>query len=381
MGRVRGVVVDSLLDAELPGATVHLAPLGRTAETDSAGRFALDRVPPGEWLVSFRHPSLDSLGLTDAGTRVRVFAGATTTVTLATRSFEALRNPFCGDTPDSLSETLAYGTVHSADGQRVRVNVSVTWMSTADHESAPRPGTVRTITEGERQVWVACGVPWGAWIHATMRDSTRAASAFIPLGPRGVVVRNLVLSTGRTRITGTVRDPDGRRVAGARVSVAGTEVAAETNSTGAFVLQDAPNGTVTIDVRAAGYRPWLAALEGGPPGADVVDVRLQPPVERDEGGPRGSDYLRLLERSASPGVQLLAGAALAGDSTALEQIVLPGTCRWWLDGRPVDREFFLAQPRRLWRAIELYRLGADAPPEYRTGACPVALLWTATADW
>ncbi len=374
-GRVRGFVIDSLLGDVLPRATIHIMPLGRTAQSDSAGRFVIDSVPPGEWVLSFTHPSLDSIGYTNVGTRIRVFAGATTTATLSTSSFEVLRAEYCADTPDSLSQTLTYGGVYSADDARLVIDVAVSWISASD---APRPGTVRTVSLSGRRMWIACGIPWGTWIHASMRDSARVASAFLQLGPRGIVMHDLVLSSGVTILTGVVRDQEGRPVSNARVSVVGTDLAAESDRAGAFAIASTPNGSVTLDVRAAGHRPWLAAIRGN---SERLDVRLQPLEQSAEDGPRGSDYLRLLQRSNRPGLILLAGPGLAEDSSSLAQMMPPNTCRWWLDGRPVDRDFFLAQPRHSWRAVELYARGADAPPEYRTADCAIALLWTAAADW
>lgn len=378
VGRVRGIVIDSLLGGPLPGATVRIAPLGRSATTDSSGRFIIDSVKSGEWPITFRHPALDSLGARELGANVRVFAGATAVVTLATAAFESARNRFCADTPDSLSETLAYGAVRTADGGRVRVDVSVSWVSTSMASERPRPGTVRTVSDGGGQSWTACGIPWGAWIHASMRDSTRVASALLPLGPRGIVVHDLVLSSGTADILGTVNDSDGRPVPGAHVAVTGTAITTTTDRAGAFTLPGAPNGTVTIDVRAAGYQPWVVARSAA---SGAVTVQLSALADRQGKRTRGSDYLRLLERSNHPGLALLAGEALVADSSSLDAWLPIGTCRWWLDGRPVDREFWAAQPRRTWQALEVYHNGADAPPEYRSTGCPVTLLWTDAADW
>lgn len=377
-GRIRGVVIDSLLGAMLPGAEVRVARLNRATVTDSAGRFVLDTVPPGEWTVAFRHASLDSLKIIDPGTLVRVFAGASASVTLATPAFEAIRDRFCAETPDSLSPTVAFGGVHAADGSRVRINVVVSWMLGGASGGNARPGSVRTIVEGDSQLWVACGIPRFAWFHATVQDSTRNASAFLQMGPRDIAVGDLVLSSASGPIAGTVRDDNGRPVHRARIAVVGTAVAAESDASGAFVLRDVSGSTVTLDVRAAGYRPWVGALRGG---VDRAEVRLAPLPEPEIRPPGGSDYLRLLERSSREGMLLVTGPDLAADSTALTTYTPTGACRWWLDGRPVEREFFLAQPRWSWRALEVYARGPDAPPEYRAAACPVALLWTAMADW
>lgn len=377
-GRIRGVVIDSLLGATLPGAEVRVARLNRTAVTDSAGRFVFDAVPAGEWTVAFRHPSLDSLNIIDPGTPVRVFAGASAPVTLATPAFEAIRDRFCAETPDSLSPTVAFGSVHATDGSRVRINVSVSWMLGDASGGNARPGSVRTSVEGENQIWVACGIPRAAWFHATVQDSTRRASAFLQMGPRDIAVGDLVLSSGVGPVTGTVRDATGRPVHRARISVIGTGMATESDASGTFVLREVSGSTVTLDVRAAGYRPWVGALRGG---SEQADVRLGPLPQPEIRPPSGSDYLRLLERSSREGMLLITGPDLAADSTALTTHTPAGTCRWWLDGRPVEREFFLAQPRWSWRAMEVYARGSDAPPEYRAPDCAVALLWTAMADW
>ena len=376
-GRVRGIVVDSLLGDVLPGAEVRIDKLSRRAATDEAGRFAFDAVPPGEWSVTFSHPALDSIGVTGSTSVVRVFAGVSATTTLATPTFEAVRNRLCGHTPDSLSPTVAYGSVHAADGSRVRVKVSVSWML-GSMTGASNPGTVRTVPEGDRQLWVACGVPRRSWFHASVRDSTRSASAFLQIGPRDLVMHDLVLSARTGTLEGSVSDGDGRPVSGARVSVEGTALNAASDAAGNFVLPEVSTGTITVDVRAAGFAPWVTAIQGS---AKPVTVRLRPLRIAEESDTRGSDYLRLLQRSHNQQLQVLTGAALTGDSEALVALPIANVCRWWLDGRPVQREFFLAQPRWSWRALELYLHGQHAPPEYRSTGCPVDLLWTATSDW
>lgn len=377
-GRIRGVVIDSLLGTTLPGAEVRVPLLNRTVATDSTGKFVVDSVPAGEWMVAFRHPSLDSLKIIDPGTLVRVFGGASASVTLATPAFEAIRDRFGAETPDNLSPTVAFGSVHATDGSRVRINVLVSWMLGGASGGNARPGSVRTSTEGENQIWVACGIPRFAWFHATVQDSLRSASAFLQMGPRDIAVGDLVLSSGVGPVAGTVRDDQGHPIHRARISVVGTGIAAESDASGAFVLREVPGSTVTLDVRAAGYRPWVGARRSG---VERADVHLAPLPEPEIRPPGGSDYLRLLERRARDGMLLITGPDLAADSTALTTLTPSRTCRWWLDGRPVERDFFLAQPRWSWRALEVYARGPDAPPEYRAPDCPVALLWTAMADW
>jgi hypothetical protein len=378
VGRVRGVVLDSLLGDVLPGTEVRIDQLGRRVISDAGGRFGIDSVPPGEWTVAFRHPALDSLGFSLPAVRVRVFAGASASIVLSTPSFEPIRDRLCGETADSLSPTVAFGTVQTTDGTRVAVNVGVTWILDPSATGGPRPGSVRSASDAGRLAWVACGIPRDAWFLVAVQDSTRAASALVKMGPRGIAVHDLFLASGERASTGVVSDPDGRPVPNAWVSVLGSRTTALTNVGGRFLLPRVPNGTVTLDVRAAGYAPWVAPVLGG----EVVQVRLRPlEAPNDAAQVRGSDYLRLLQRSVRPGVLLLTGAELSSEPNALTTLPPAGTCRWILDGLPVSRDFLMAQPRRTWRAFEVYPRGSDAPPEYQADGCAVTLLWTSAADW
>ncbi len=390
MGRVRGIVIDSLLGAPLPGATVSIPQAGRVTRTDSGGRFVLDSIPPGEWAIGFHHAALDSLGFSDFGSMVRVFAGASASIELVTPSFATLRPRFCAETPDSLSPTVAYGAVQSADIKHLHVEISLRWLAEGDAgRAAP---TVRTSPLTDSEAWVACGVSRGAWVHLTVRDTSREVShevsrrgsVLFRIGARGIAMHDILLAPGFADIGGTVHDGDGRPVRGARVSVVDTGIDAETDAWGAFTLTRVPAGTRTLDVRAAGYHPWVAPEWSG---NEDVQVALSPLRDRDAGTPAGSDRLRFEERRGRTGQVVLDGAALEADTTTLAQHAQDakatplGTCRWWLDGRPVDREFALAQPRASWRAIERYASGLDAPPEYRSTGCTVFLLWTVAADW
>ena len=65
---IRGVVFDSLEMRGLAGATVQIAdatgkPWTKSVPTDSSGRFAVDDVPIGTYLIGFFHSKLDSLAI------------------------------------------------------------------------------------------------------------------------------------------------------------------------------------------------------------------------------------------------------------------------------------------------------------------------------
>ena len=75
--RVFGSVFDSVGMKPLAGAVVRLVrtedpSIGRTAISDVGGRFAYDSVASGVWLVSYFHPTLDSLRLEPALVRLEI---------------------------------------------------------------------------------------------------------------------------------------------------------------------------------------------------------------------------------------------------------------------------------------------------------------------
>ena len=100
-GAIAGVVHDSLSGAPMSGASVLLRALGRRATTDAAGRFTLDRLPPGRHDIEVTHPSLDSLGFAALLAETAVAGGATALVELATPSFATLSDGRC-DAPSSI---------------------------------------------------------------------------------------------------------------------------------------------------------------------------------------------------------------------------------------------------------------------------------------
>lgn len=79
-----GVILDGATGQPLAGATVYLSGTEYWTRTGPDGRFALEDLPEGEYTVAFTHPLLDSLGFYPPGRSVRVRAGETTSVELAT---------------------------------------------------------------------------------------------------------------------------------------------------------------------------------------------------------------------------------------------------------------------------------------------------------
>ena len=94
-GSMRGVVFDSVSGQPLSRAEVRVAGRPRVV-ADAFGRFRIERLPPGEYRVSFAHPRIDSLGVTPGWTAVKVTPGSATEVPLIVPSWETLVERQCG---------------------------------------------------------------------------------------------------------------------------------------------------------------------------------------------------------------------------------------------------------------------------------------------
>src|SRR5438034_11735506 len=75
-GVLHGVVYDSLITrAPLEGADVWIESTNRMARSDAGGRFTLDALLPGRYVLTFYHPILDSAGISPPPVTLDVGSG------------------------------------------------------------------------------------------------------------------------------------------------------------------------------------------------------------------------------------------------------------------------------------------------------------------
>ncbi len=295
---ISGFVRDSLSGKPLGGATIELvrsatpSAAGRIVKSDSIGRYRIDTVPAGRYLIGFQHPRLDSLGL-DAVTRTievdRVIRYQR--VDLALPSGRSFVTTLCGARADSTGVII--GRVFSADDDTPIASGSVVVRFAQMRVDG---GGVRRVQNqvlapfGSDGRYVACGVPTDAPVLVQARVGTGVAQGVlgmsgaieivfapnVPLVHRDLLIatraadstsgavsppRGTLSRTGTARLSGRVLAGDGTPVTGARVSVQDTEVSATTDSTGAFRAAGLPSGTRTVDVIAIGYAPVRSAAD------------------------------------------------------------------------------------------------------------------------
>lgn len=162
-----GTVYDSVSRAPLSGATVAVAGTRRSTRTDHEGRFAIERLAPGTYMVEIDHPELDELPRVFPPPIVTLQSGDTTDVTAATPSHATIHEALCRVhlMPRSLRSNPGILWGHARD-QAYRaiggVPVTVQW------SYALEDGTLRRIPEGSASTvttpmgrYVICGVPDG----------------------------------------------------------------------------------------------------------------------------------------------------------------------------------------------------------------------------
>ena len=102
------------------------ARFGRTATTDSLGRFTLGGVPDGRYTLGFFHPMLDSLGLDPRLREVRVDRQRPVRADLGVPSPARLRAAICGPGSGPDSGAVVVGVVRDPRDGLPATGVAVT---------------------------------------------------------------------------------------------------------------------------------------------------------------------------------------------------------------------------------------------------------------
>jgi hypothetical protein len=436
-GSVSGIVFDSVAGAPLAHATVQLVPnenatRPRTVTSDSSGRYAIDVLADGHYLVGFFHAMLDSLGLEPPVREVFVRDGAEQRVDLSIPSPTRIRATICGAASPNDSGAIVIGfTRNAADGSPApHVRITGEWNEISFTSSGMTRSTPRLVSVSLENGWFAmCGVPRGGTMVLTAsrgEDSSGVVELQIPAS--GFARRDLYIAStppvagdstamsptrrevrrGHVRLHGTVRRAaSGEAVAAAQVAlVEGPHTT--TNGLGEWTLVDAPPGTRMLEVRAVGMYPERIAVNviaGAPPihiamntlraVLDTITVRAGRLADlRSVGGRRRAGAGRFIEARAleqHPGKQLseillrqagiheLRGAdggsrlALRGTEDCPAELYVDG--QYLFDVTTVDLDHWV-QPQRV-RGVELY-LPTTTPPQFQQplNACGSIVIWT-----
>lgn len=426
--RVSGVVYDSVAHVGLPGALVQLVattPGGSVrlaTVSDSAGRFVFPAVERGRFVVGFFHPKLDSLGVEAPLSPLVVGEEVSLAVDLAVPSVATVLHTACGAGATRDSSGAMVGYVRGAESGLAAggVDVRARWSEiTIDAKDGVRLRVRQSVARAGDDGWFAlCRVPAGGLLVVSAGDSGATLELHVPSD--GLVVRDLYIPApppAAGRIRGTVRDPYGTPIEGARVRLWGEERETRSNGRGEFTLSGLPTGTRMVELRAIGYAPRRELVDLHARGDVVVDLPLEEfPTTIDTVRVYGAaqdqrDPLAGFARRQSLGqgvfldpeaverrqplafTDLLRGiigveiGVVRGARTALmrspdgmamcePELVVDGVRMPRYDSSLDD-----LIPASVVRAIEVYPRRIQAPAEYQSLSCGTVIIWTGARGW
>ncbi|WP_431910039.1 MSCRAMM family protein [Nonomuraea jabiensis] len=201
------------------------------------------------------------------------------------------------DTPDGGVEIR--GTVSSDDGHAIG-HATLTLIDSRGHQLS----RAVTLADGGYAIWTPGMGTYVLIASAAERDPQVAT---LVVGDRPVDF-NLIL-TGSNKLTGLVRDLEGKPVAGAVVVL--TDVRGEvvttgtTDAEGSYSLSGVTSGGYTLAVSADSFRPAAVPVEVAGAGQTRQDVELRPgarirgTVRAGDGGPLNDARVTLLDAAGN----------------------------------------------------------------------------------
>jgi len=286
VGRLEGAVFDST-HARPQGASIFVvrtSPPDHSAgaTVDGRGRYHVDSLPVGHYLVELTSPFLDSLEIALLQHEVTIEAGRTARLDFALPSGKTLRAAACPGLTLAPGTGAVIGRVVDADSETPlsQARVTVAWRelsvdrATLQATALERRGEVSTDSRGR---YYLCGVPTDQWLTLQLEHRGRVGNALTLLvsDTVGVLVRGLSFSASGSRpfvgqraatdttaapplvgtasVTGVIRGVGGDPLGGARVRVLGANGVAVSDTMGRFSLGDLPSGTQVLEAKRIGY--------------------------------------------------------------------------------------------------------------------------------
>ncbi len=426
MGRLTGIVVDSIRMAPLVRATVRVGSTGRTGVTSPAGVFVIDSVPAGEHAIAVTHPFLDSLYLSLTTPPFRIVADSVTEVIMALPPLRTLIGSECAPATKILGPAAFAGRVLDAEtmapAPRVRVTLVYTELAVGTDIGLRRMARVRSATSDARGYYRICGLPERLEDATLQAEHGRVKTAEVPVvmgeavGLRSLLIRpaaDSLVTTGLAVVSGQVLDTVAMPVANAQVSVEGAAPVTTTNARGEFRLDSLPGGTQALVARRVGFAPGRTIVDINAGSPAQVALRLERAVPRlnpvvvtaqaealsrvgfEERQKRGmghflgpDDMQRLQPQLVTSALRTLPGLRVVPTGTGGYTVESSrgagagGCITYWVDGAPfreltpgdVDNAF----PASQMAGVEVYQPGM-VPPQFTApgqSACTAVVIWT-----
>jgi hypothetical protein len=284
---ISGVALDSIRGGYLRNAVISVRGTDRHTVTDSAGRFRIDSVPPGERGLLIRHVLLDSIGLSVVTRPEKILPGQSISMVVSTPAPATVMSAKCPSTTGHSGRSVIVGTVFDAQTEDPSTGAQVTaeWtelqLKKKSIEAVPQRRSALVSTDGTFRL---CDLPadFRSGIKAVRGADTTAATNIDLSSGLAIVALHLPRSSSgaeplrattdspavsfrpaddRTVVNGRITDVDGRPVGGARVTIEEDHLMAMTAADGTFRIRGAKLGTRTMTIRKLGFEPVRTTID------------------------------------------------------------------------------------------------------------------------
>lgn len=287
--RLSGVVFDSVAGKPLASAFVQVAlvsdpSVSRSVRADDKGRFRVDSLRAGSWMLAAMHPRIDSLGIEQLARVVSVGERGEQRATLAVPSMRTLVRDVCGDSAAAEGSGFVHGRLRLLPGAAERSEpaiVEVRWVdmlvSVTKGVGVTRMPRREAMPARPDGAFAVCGLPPGGTVRVrgfAGRDSTGIVELVVP--EHGIARQDLAIGAvthvpvdsqlvrrGSGTLRGRVTGPGGTPLPNVAVVVWGAESPARSDSAGYWQLRQLPTGTHTVETRALGYQPERQIVDIG----------------------------------------------------------------------------------------------------------------------
>ncbi|MDQ2668222.1 MAG: carboxypeptidase-like regulatory domain-containing protein [Gemmatimonadota bacterium] len=437
-GHLEGRVLDSARARPIVGArVVAVGPDAQqsasgAALTDTSGKYHIDSLAPGRYMVGFESSLLDSLDITLAPRQVVIAPGQTATIDLGLPPAPKLRAALCPGIALPPQTGVIYGHVvdTETEGPLPDVVLAMSWVEhDVDRASLGPVNRERSAsaTTDARGWYRLCGVPTDMWLSLQLQHMGRTGPVIRALveDSVGLAVRHFSFdastssgatdslasrtndavvppATGTAMLSGIVRGSGDAPLASVNVGVRGTGATGRTDALGHYSLRGLPAGTQMLDVRHLGHEPAEISIELRSGVIVTRDVRLRRIVTLDSvrvvaqrspyrefnelvkdkrfGIFIGPDEMEWRKRvtSASDVIDKIPGFRITGKGWdarvgSSRGVFCLGKPTIVVDG--FEKEWINDVPAGLIGAIAAYPAGEHTPGNYDRG-CGAILIWT-----
>ena len=286
LATISGVALDSIRGGYLRNAVISVRGTDRHTLTDSAGRFRIDSIPPGERSLLIRHALLDSVGLSVVTRPQAILPGQSISMVVSTPAPATVMSAKCPSATRQSGRSVIVGSVFEAqtDDPSTGAQVTAEWtelqLRKKSIEAVPQRRSALVSTDGTFRL---CDLPadFRSGIKAVRGADTTAATNIDLSSGLAIVALHLPRSStdagvprattdpapslrpadDRTVVNGRITDIDGQPVGGARVSIEEDHLTAMTAADGTFRIRGAKLGTRTMTIRKLGFEPVRTTID------------------------------------------------------------------------------------------------------------------------